>query len=46
MEQKRRRFSDSFKAKVALDAVRGLPRLYLFGPEYDYFRGDDLDLSQ
>ena len=34
MERKRRTFSDSFKAKVALDAVKGLKTLAELASEY------------
>ena len=39
MGQKRRSFSDSFKAKVALDAVRGLKTLAELATEYKVHPG-------
>ena len=39
MERKRRSFSDSFKAKVALDAVRGLKTLAELASEYKVHPG-------
>jgi transposase-like protein len=39
MERKRRSFSDSFKAKVALDAVRGLKTLTELASEYKVHPG-------
>ncbi len=46
MERKRRTFSDSFKAKVALDAVKGLKTLSELASEYKIHPESDIGVEE